>query len=148
LPNYSDRIVEVYKRMADATHDFDVPLLAQLGHRGRRVSDAAAYLGRCQMAPSAVPAPVFSAPMFVPHEMITDEVEGLVASFGAAAARVPRGGLDGIEISIGMDYLFANFLHPHGNRRQDKYGGPPLEERMAFLKEVLGATRAELGQSE
>ena len=143
LASFDDRITEIYKRMAGATHEFDVPLLAQLGHRGRRVSDAAGFLGRPTMAPSAVPAPDFSAPMLIPHEMSTAEVEAVVASFAAAASRVRRGDLDGIEISIGMDYLFANFLHPHGNRRDDKYGGATLDERMTFLREVLAATRAE-----
>jgi 2,4-dienoyl-CoA reductase-like NADH-dependent reductase (Old Yellow Enzyme family) len=31
-----------------------------------------------------------------------------------------------------MDYLFANFLHPNGNHRSDKYGGATLAERMTF----------------
>ena len=146
LASYDDRIVEMYQRMAGATHAFDVPLLAQLGHRGRRVADAAGFLGRAMMAPSAVPAPDFSSPMFVPHEMSTGEVETVVASFGAAAARARRGNLDGIEISIGMDYLFPNFLHPHGNRRDDKYGGATLDERMTFLREVLAAARADSGR--
>jgi 2,4-dienoyl-CoA reductase-like NADH-dependent reductase (Old Yellow Enzyme family) len=146
LASYDDRIVEIYKRMAGGTHEFDVPLLAQLGHRGRRVSDSAGFLRRPMMAPSAVPAPDFSAPIFVPHEMSTDEVEAVVESFAAAAARARRGNLDGIEISIGMDYLFPNFLHPHGNRREDKYGGATLDERMTFLREVLAAARAELGR--
>jgi 2,4-dienoyl-CoA reductase-like NADH-dependent reductase (Old Yellow Enzyme family)/thioredoxin reductase len=147
LANHNEEIVEAYKRLAAATHAFDVPLLAQLGHRGRRVVDATAFLGRPTMAPSAVAAPDFSTPMLVPHVLSTDEVEAIVASFGAAAARVRRGDLDGIEISVGMDYLIANFLHPHSNRRDDKYGGATLEERMTFLREVLQATRAELGRT-
>jgi 2,4-dienoyl-CoA reductase-like NADH-dependent reductase (Old Yellow Enzyme family) len=43
-----------------------------------------------------------------------------------------------------MDYLFANFLHPNGNRRSDKYGGATLDERMTFLREVIVAAE-ELG---
>lgn len=145
LTNCNDRILPAYQRMAAATHAWDVPLIAQLGHRGRRVSDSAAYLGRTIIAPSAIPAPDFSAPMFVPHEMSTAEVEELVAAFGTAARRARAGGLDGVEIAIGMDYLFTNFLHSHGNRRDDKYGGGTLDERMTFLREVLCAVRAELG---
>jgi 2,4-dienoyl-CoA reductase-like NADH-dependent reductase (Old Yellow Enzyme family)/thioredoxin reductase len=115
------------------------------GHRGRRVSDSAAYLGRTIIAPSAVPALDFSAPMFVPHVLTTSEVEALVEAFAAGAGRVVKGDLDGVEIAIGMDYLFTNFLHSHCNRRDDKYGGGTIEERMTFLREVIAAIRTEIG---
>ena len=35
LASFEERIVAMYAKMAAATHQFDVPLLAQLGHRGR-----------------------------------------------------------------------------------------------------------------
>ena len=50
LANFDDTVVPVYQRMSAATHEYDVPLLVQLGHRGRRVSG---YLGRPMNAPSA-----------------------------------------------------------------------------------------------
>jgi 2,4-dienoyl-CoA reductase-like NADH-dependent reductase (Old Yellow Enzyme family) len=68
----------------------------------------------------------------MPHVLTTAEVKGIVESFGAAPQRVRKCNLDGIELSVGMDYLFANFLHPYGNRRSDKYGGATLNERMTF----------------
>jgi 2,4-dienoyl-CoA reductase-like NADH-dependent reductase (Old Yellow Enzyme family)/thioredoxin reductase len=145
LTNFDDRVVPVLQRMAAATHDYDVPLLAQLGHRGRRMLDPAAFLTRDIVAPSAVPSPDFSVPMYMPHELTTPEVEQLVESFAAAFRRVRKSELDGVELSVGMDYLFANFLHPNGNRRSDKYGGATLDERMTFLREVIAAARAELG---
>ena len=70
----------------------------------------------------------------MPHELSTAEAEDLVERFARAARRVREGGLDGVELAVGMDYLFANFLHPHGNRRTDKYGGGTMEERMTFLQ--------------
>ena len=53
--------------------------------------------------------------------------------------------MDGIELSVGMDYLFANFLSEQANQRDDKYGGSTLAERMTFLEEVVDAIRNELG---
>jgi hypothetical protein len=44
-----------------------------------------------------------------------------------------------------MDLLLANFLNPHANRREDRYGGETLEERMTFLDEVVDAVRGEIG---
>lgn len=145
LATYSDASVDAFRRMAEGCHEFDVPLIAQLGHRGRRLMDHAGFLRREVVAPSPVPTPDYSVPLFMPHELSTVEVEGIVESFGDAADRLRRCEFDGIELAIGMDYLFANFLHEHGNRREDKYGGSTLEERMTFLREVLAVTREGIG---
>ena len=146
LASYDDRIVPMYQRMAAATHAYDVPLLAQLGHRGRRVSDGAAFLGRPSKAPSAVPPPDFSAPQLVPHAMSIAEIEETLDQFSAAARRAVAGDLDGIELSIGMDYLFPNFLSAQANRREDRYGGATLEERMTFMYETVDTVRGAIGR--
>ena len=145
LASYDERIVPMYQRMAAATHAYEVPLLAQLGHRGRRVADGAAFLGRPSMAPSAVPAPDFSAPQLVPHAMTIAEIEETLEQFAAAGRRAVAGDLDGVELAIGMDYLFPNFLNAQSNRREDRYGGATLEERMTFLNETVDAVRGAIG---
>jgi len=145
LTNYDDKVIPALQRMGEATHKYDVPLLAQLGHRGRRVADDSTFIGREIVAPSAVPSPDFSVPMTMPHELTTSEVDVILDKFAAASRRVHQAELDGIELAVGMDYLFANFLHPHGNRRDDKYGGETLNERMTFLREVISSARSELG---
>jgi 2,4-dienoyl-CoA reductase-like NADH-dependent reductase (Old Yellow Enzyme family)/thioredoxin reductase len=146
LATYSDSSVSAFSKMAEGCHEFEVPLIAQLGHRGRRLMDHAGFLRRDVVAPSPVPTPDYSVPLFMPHELATGEVEAIVEQFGAAADRMRRCDFDGVELAIGMDYLFVNFLHPHGNRREDKYGGADLRERMTFLREVLKVTRDGIGQ--
>ena len=145
LASYDDRIVPIYAKMAAATHAYDVPLLAQLGHRGRRVVSAAGLLSRPAGAPSAVPAPDFSTPQHVPHEMTIDEIEEVVEQFAMAAKRARAGDLDGVELAVGMDYLFANFLSKSTNRRDDRYGGESLDARMTFLYEVVDVVRESIG---
>ena len=145
LTNYDDRVVPWYRAFADATHPHDVPVLVQLGHRGRWAVDGAAFLGRPLLAPSAVPPPIFSSPQLMPHAMTTREVEDLVRKFGAAARRVRAGGMDGVEIAVGLNYLVALFLVEESNRRTDRYGGRTLAERMTLLYEILGAVRDALG---
>ena len=145
LASFDQSIVPVYQRMSAATHDYDVPLLAQLGHRGRRVSDGLAFVGRPMRSASAVPAPDYSAPQIVPHAMSTTEVEELVANFAEAATRAVKGNLDGVELAVGLDYVFANFLNPRSNLREDKYGGGTLEERMRFTDEVVDGVRDAVG---
>ena len=146
--NQDDRIIPRYKIIADLVHQFPVPVLAQLSHNGRRsgVTQREMLDGDwLSVAPSAVPTPAFSYVQAMPHEMSTDEVEEMVAAFGAAAGRVRDGGLDGAELVVGYGALVAQFLHGQSNRRTDKYGGDSLEERMTFLFEVLRAMRAALG---
>ena len=96
-------------------------------------------------AASAVPPPDFSVAQHMPHEMSTSEMEGVVDLFRQATSRARRGGLDGVELAVGMDLLLANTLNPQANRRQDKYGGETIEKRMTFLREVVDAVRGELG---
>lgn len=145
LTNYHDGIIPIYQRIAAACHRYDVPVLAQLGHRGRRVADQSAFIGRPAVAPSLTPPTDFSVPMYMPHELTTTEAEAIVEAFGQAARRMRAADFDGIELAVGMDYLIANFLHPHGNQREDKYGGGTMAERMTFLNEVLCAVRNGMG---
>ena len=145
LASFDDRIIPIYAKMAAATHALDVPILSQLGHRGRRMVDSGGFLQRPLLAPSAVPAPDFSAPQLVPHAMSTAEVEEVVASFARASQRIVKGELDGVELVVGLDYLFANFLSAQANRRDDRYGGGTLAERMTFLNEVVDSVRGEIG---
>ena len=145
LASYDDRITDVYRRFAAATHSFEVPILAQLGYRGRRVPDPCAHLQRPIMAPSAVPSPDFSTAQIMPRAMSTGEVEEVVENFARAAARVRDGDMDGVEISVGLDALIANFLSENANRRNDRYGGGNLQERMTLLYEIVDAVREILG---
>jgi 2,4-dienoyl-CoA reductase-like NADH-dependent reductase (Old Yellow Enzyme family)/thioredoxin reductase len=145
LTNYDDRVIPWYRAFADAAHEHDVPILVQLGHRGRWAVDGAGFLGRPLLAPSAVPPPIFSSPQIMPHAMSTREVEETVARFAAAARRVREGGMDGVEIAVGLNYLVALFLREESNRRTDRYGGRTLPERMTFLYEIVGAVRDALG---
>jgi len=146
--NGDDRIIPRYRRIAELVHEFPVPVMAQLSHRGR----AAGVRQRqdldgdwLSLAPSAVPTPAFGYVQAMPHEMSTDEVEEIVAAFGQAAGRARSGQLDGVEIIVGYGGLISQFLHSQSNRRTDKYGGATVQERMTFLMDVLRTVRDALG---
>ena len=145
--NWDDSIIPRYQRIAELVHEFPVPVLAQLFHWGRASARQRQMLDGdwVAMAPSAVPTPAFSYVQVMPHEMSTEDAEEMVAAFGAAAARVRAGGMDGAEIPVGYGGLISQFLHSQSNRRTDRYGGDTLEERMTFLYEVLRAVRDALG---
>ncbi len=146
--NGDDRIIPRYRRIAELVHEFPVPVMAQLSHRGRTagVRQRQELDGDwLSVAPSAVPTPSFGYCQAMPHEMSTDEVEEIVAAFGQAAGRARSGELDGVEIIVGYGGLISQFLHSQSNRRTDKYGGATVQERMTFLMEVLRTVRDALG---
>ena len=146
--NCDDRIIPRYRRIAELVHEYPVPVMAQLGHSGRKAEPGqrrALNGDWLTIAPSAVPTPSFGDVQVMPHEMSTDEVEEIVAAFGQAAARARSGGLDGVEILVGSHFLISQFLHSQSNHRTDKYGGATLEDRMTFLMEVLRAARDAVG---
>ena len=148
MMNADDRIIPKYQRLAELVHEFPVPVMAQLGHSGRRagISQRTRLDGNwLAMAPSAVPTPAFGYVQAMPHEMSADEVEEIVDAFGQAAGRARSGGLDGVEITIGSFALISQFLHGQSNHRTDKYGGETLEERTTFMMEVLHRVREALG---
>jgi 2,4-dienoyl-CoA reductase-like NADH-dependent reductase (Old Yellow Enzyme family) len=77
----------------------------------------------------------------IPRELSLEEIQEVVAAFGAAAARAARAGVDTIEIHGAHGYLIHNFLSPVTNHRTDQYGGS-LENRARFLLEVVRVVRA------
>lgn len=135
LLNWDDSVIPHYEKLARAVAPTGMKLFQQLWHGGHIYPAAD---GGPPWAPTALPARYSTMP---PVEMTSDQVEELVAAFGAAAARVEAGGLDGVELHAGHGYLVAQFLSPVLNQREDRYGGS-AENRMRFLVETLGAIRA------
>lgn len=139
LVNIDDRIVPGYRRLAAAVHDEGGAILAQLAHYGATINANEAGL------PLWAPSPRASELVReVPHEMTQAEIAEVVAAFGAAAARVRAGGLDGVEILGAFGLLIAAFMSPYANARQDEYGGS-VENRMRFAVEIIDAVRAAAG---
>ena len=144
LSLHHDAIVPMLREIAAAVHRHDVPILAQLSHAGRRVSTPVG--ASVAVAPSAIPSPGVDFGQVMPHELSTEEVEGLVQAFGAAAARVRKTGMDGVEVSIAFGNLIPQFLSEDSNLRTDRYGGTP-ERRLTFAHEVIDEVRRSLGNN-
>lgn len=138
-----DRCVEGYRRLAQAVQPFGTKLFGQLFHPGREVMDRLPD-GSAQspVAPSAVPQERFHV---MPRALRATEIAQIIDGYGAAAGRLERAGLDGVEIVASHGYLPAQFLNPNVNRRTDAYGGS-ARGRSRFLREVLEAVRATVAQ--
>jgi 2,4-dienoyl-CoA reductase-like NADH-dependent reductase (Old Yellow Enzyme family) len=78
--------------------------------------------------------------------MTRAEIADVVAHYGAAAGRMAKAGLNGVEILASHNLLPAQFLNPTSNVRTDEYDGNP-ENRLRFLREVIAAVRANADDS-
>ena len=125
--------------LTTAVHSEGGRVFCQLVHAGGQASGK--VTGTQPLAPSVSDFGGYREP---PREMSVADIRGIVAAFGAAAARAKAAGFDGVQLHGAHGYLINQFLSPLCNQRQDSYGGSP-EHRMTFLKEVVAATRTAVG---
>ena len=137
--NLDDRVIAGYRQLAQAVRSEGGTILAQLAHYGATRGEGGP--GQPLWSPGDQASELVRAQ---PHAMTVAEIGEVVAAFGAAAARVRDGGLDGIEILGAFGLLIAAFLSPYSNKRRDAYGGS-LDNRLRFPLAVVEAVRAAAG---
>ncbi len=115
-----------------------VPAL-QLNHAGRYAKKKIS--GVDPVAPSALASRYTKE---LPHELTLEEVESIIASFGAVARRAKQAGFEAIEFLGATGYLISQFLSPLTNQRTDRFGGSE-EKRRTFVREMIAAVKAEVG---
>jgi 2,4-dienoyl-CoA reductase-like NADH-dependent reductase (Old Yellow Enzyme family) len=74
----------------------------------------------------------------------SEEIEQVVTSYAAAAARCREAGYDAVELHMAHAYTLSSFLS-RLNRRHDAYGGRSLEGRLRLPTEVVRAVRRAVG---
>jgi 2,4-dienoyl-CoA reductase-like NADH-dependent reductase (Old Yellow Enzyme family) len=124
-------------RVTDAVHRHGGRIFAELSHAGSQ----SLIPEIVPLAPSIVPNAIFARP---PVEMTGADIEGVIASFAAAASRAQRAGFDGVHLHSGNGYLLSQFNSPFANRRDDGWGGDAAR-RARFIVEVFRAVRAAAG---
>ena len=137
--NFDERIVPRYELLSNAVHQHGGLIVPQLGHMGARTDGEAGPV----WAPSQVSQHLWGS---VPYEMNRSEIRTVIAAYSAAAKRAVRGGMDGVEISVGHGQMINLFLSPLTNRRTDEYGGSD-EKRFRFCREVLEGVREAVGDA-
>ena len=139
IGGYLPEIVPVYRRLSEAVHQHGASLFVQLFHGGREVISAPPRPPA--VAPSSIPSARFKTE---PRALTRREIDEMIAGYRQAARFAAEGGIDGVEVCAGFDYLPTQFLSPHMNRRDDEYGGS-FENRLRFLREVCQAMREGIG---
>ena len=136
---YDPAVIPGLDRLADALHEYDCKVIAQVAHSGSRMNTQDSRL------PLWAPSDVRSANTHeIPHEMTRAEIAELIESYGHTAAVLGRTRVDGIEIHAAHEYLLSEFFSPLNNRRDDEYGGS-LENRVRLAREVILRVRAVIG---
>ncbi|MBT7646722.1 MAG: FAD-dependent oxidoreductase [Rhodospirillaceae bacterium] len=130
---FSDDCIAGYRRIADAVKPHDCKVFGQLSHGGGHNYSTLDGTRPVAYAPSALPRE-WSHNM--PRAMTHEDIDEVVACYGATASRMSQAGLDGIEIMASHNLLPAQFLNARTNHRTDQYGGS-LKNRMRFLREVI-----------
>ena len=133
-----DACIDGYRRLAETCHAHGTVVLSQIFHPGREIMESADGLLAVAYAPSAVPNERFRV---MPRALDQDMIDEIIQGYADAARRLHQAGLDGVELVASHGYLPAQFINPRVNRRSDGYNGE-LEQRLRFIREILGAMRA------
>ncbi len=139
----TDRHIPGMSRLAREVHDHGGRVAVQLFHAGREAARLHAWRGG---GPAVGPSASGGEPHF-PHAnraLTHAEILQVVEDFGRAAGRAKEAGFDGVQVHAAHAYLLSQFLSPHSNRRQDKWGGS-LTNRLRLHLEILTAIRAQVG---
>jgi mycofactocin system FadH/OYE family oxidoreductase 2 len=139
IHGFHPEVIPGYRRITEAVHAHDVPILAQINHNGGQASSM--YTRLPVWAPSPVPDPLFRE---VPKEVEAQEIAEIVAGYALVAEHCVRGGFDGIELQCSHSSIVRGFLSPATNRRNDAYGGD-LVNRARLLLEIVAAVREAIG---
>jgi len=139
IHGFNPEVIPGYRRITEAVHAHDVPILAQINHNGGQASSM--YSRLPVWAPSPVPDPLFRE---VPKAVELHELREIVDGYATVAEHCMAGGFDGIELQCSHSSIVRGFLSPATNHRTDRYGGP-LEHRARLLLEIVDAVRQAIG---
>lgn len=119
----------------------------QLAHAGRKAGTSRPWEGGKRIPLEAggwIPVAPSPRPFYpddpTPIELTARDIDGVVASFVAAARQSLAAGFQVIEIHAAHGYLMHEFLSPLSNHRSDDWGGS-FENRARLLLDVATATR-------
>jgi anthraniloyl-CoA monooxygenase len=146
---WSDEQTNQWKRIVDFVHSNSESKIAlQLGHAGRKGSTKTPADGMDMPMDegnwpifSASPIPYIDGVSETPIELTREQMNLVRESFVDATNRGAAAGFDMLELHCAHGYLFASYISPLTNIRNDEYGGS-IHNRLKFPLEVFSAMRA------
>lgn len=138
-----DRFIPSLRKLAMAAKSGGALAILQIFHAGVKTQPA---LVSDVVAASAVAGDggPFSS-VIIPRALSENEILEVVEAFYEATRRAIAAGFDGVELHGAHGFLIQNFLSPHSNRRNDRWGGS-LENRMRFPLAIVAAVKRAIAQ--
>lgn len=134
-----DENIDEFKKLTEAVHKYDTPIVLQIAHCGRQTSSK--VIEEQKVAPTAK-RHLFYPDM--PKELDDKGIQEIIDDFILAAIRAEICGFDGVQLHGGHGYLLHDFMSPYGNNRNDKWGGN-TENRCRIVAEIIKGIKAKTG---
>ncbi|MDD5222951.1 MAG: FAD-dependent oxidoreductase [bacterium] len=135
LPDIGDdSYIPDVARIVQGIHSEGAVCFLQLGHLGK--------FGRGEILPAVSES---SPPVFTPailKELSTQEVEDYIQLYVDASFRAKQAGCDGVTVHSSHGFFHMQFLSPHSNRREDKWG----KDKTLCAKETVRRIKEKCGQ--
>lgn len=138
---FDDRVIPYLSEFSSTMHKYNVPVVCQITHRGRR--GRSIDLWNRLYGPSDTREPNHREN---PHPLDEEKMQEFIDAFAAAAGRLQAGGFDGCEVMASHCHLIDQFWSRNVNERTDAYGGD-LNNRLRFGIRVMEAIRERVGRN-
>lgn len=136
----NDEKIDLYKKLVNAVHEYNTPIILQIAHCGRQTSSEST--GVYKVAPSAIKDKVYDEE--TPKELTEVQIYEIINNFVQAIVRAQKAGFDGVQLHIAHGYLLSSFLSTHMNKRNDKWGGS-IENRFRIISEIFKLAKERVG---
>lgn len=134
---WSDDFLPSLELAAKTVQEAGSLAVLQIHHGGR--SCPSRLCGGEPLSASAIPHDRPNAE--TPRAMTDEEIEEAISAYGSAARRAVEAGYEGVEIHGANTYLLQQFVSPHSNRREDKWGQNRLLFSQRVVEEVLNKVK-------
>lgn len=145
---HSAEQIAAWRKVTDAVHAEGGAIYLQLMHTGRVGHPSLTGLTPVGPSPVTAEGQVYTRQgpqgFVTPRELTDAEIEETIADFAAAAGNAVEAGFDGVELHGANGYLIHQFLAPHSNVREDRWGGSP-GRRIRFAVETARAVADAIG---
>ena len=111
----SPAFIKEFKYVTDTTHQYNVPILAQLGFVNCNVN------GKQNIGV---------------NDLTIEDIRQIQSDYIVASKKISFAGFDGIQLAMGNSYFFSKVIDSKENKRNDEYGGNTLN-RVRMILELI-----------
>jgi 2,4-dienoyl-CoA reductase-like NADH-dependent reductase (Old Yellow Enzyme family) len=143
---WSDDFIPDYEKLAGVCHAEGAPVTVQIHHGGIKAVTGEPLVPSLVIAgeqPSAHRAAAKRS-VLKAKELDAAGIREIEDQFTAAAARLKKAGVDGVELHGAHGFLLSYFLSSSTNKRADEYGGS-MENRARIVTNIMKKIRSECG---